>query len=539
MQILLIILVASLFLNDDPDVRRWLQAVRPDWSVWVRVTVWLGAFLVVERLHSYIQRRARRIVERSGSRKALRRSEVVGPLAILFVVIVQVGALAFFDIQAVVRDVVGDLILIDEVIVLAPALLSMVLIWNSQYSMSRLLREAELMRRLDRGEVVYPIWTRGEYLLALVRLHFVMILLPITLLIGWRELIDQLALGENAIADILAPSLQQNAVFLLGVFIIFLFTPVMVRHLWDATSLPPGEIRNRLLQMCRIHRIRIRDLLLWNTYGGMMNGAVMGLIGRFRYILLTDALLDALSPTQIEAVMAHELGHVRRRHFPALILALIAIVVGMSFLGGVALEPFTIDGSMRSLTVAQLDMKQSISEEIGSDWTARLRELWSRVAERPDDATEIHPPVTGTMVEPQWIEPTVLGGVLAFGFLSFGWVSRRFERQADTFAVQHLSGMRDSGAKLSESGENPCVITRSAVDAMVGTLGVVACLNHIPKTRRSWRHGSIAWRQKHLESLVGLSCRNLAIDRQIFIIKVIAMIIVVAGFISYFRMELS
>jgi len=373
----------------------------------------------------------------------------------------------------------------------------------------------------------------------MVRLHYVMILLPITLLVGWRELVDKLAIGENTIGEFLAPPLQQNAVFLLGVFIIFLFTPVIVRHLWDATSLPQGEIRDRLLHMCRTHRIRIRDLLVWNTYGGMMNGAVMGLIGRFRYILLTDALLDALSPMQIEAVMAHELGHVRRRHLPALILALIAIVVGMCFLGGVALEPFTVEDSMRSLAVAKLDMNQSNSEKRASDWTALLRERWSRVVEMPDETTEIQPSVTGAMIEPQWIEPAVLAGVLAVGFLSFGWVSRRFERQADTFAVQHLSGMRDGGGKSSQSGENPCIITGSGVDAMVGALEMVAHLNHIPKTRRSWRHGSIAWRQKHLKSLVGRPCQNLTIDRRIFMINLIAAVIVIAGFTSYFLMALS
>jgi tetratricopeptide (TPR) repeat protein len=40
----------------------------------------------------------------------------------------------------------------------------------------------------------------------------------------------------------------------------------------------------------------------------------MGLVRRFRYILVTPALLEVLGPEEIDAVIAHEIGHIQRNH---------------------------------------------------------------------------------------------------------------------------------------------------------------------------------------------------------------------------------
>ena len=40
----------------------------------------------------------------------------------------------------------------------------------------------------------------------------------------------------------------------------------------------------------------------------------MGLIKQFRYILVTPALLQLLEPFEIDAVIAHEIGHIKQKH---------------------------------------------------------------------------------------------------------------------------------------------------------------------------------------------------------------------------------
>ena len=106
----------------------------------------------------------------------------------------------------------------------------------------------------------------------------------------------------------------------------------------------------------------------------------------------------------------------------------------------------------------------------------------------------------------------LLGAPLLLGLVVFGWVSRRFEWQADAFAAQHLSGFR--------RGVTGVTVTLEAAAAMVGALGAVARLNHIPRHARSWRHGSIASRQEKLRSIVGRPADRLAIDRLVAKIKV-------------------
>ncbi|MBW1849815.1 MAG: M48 family metalloprotease, partial [Deltaproteobacteria bacterium] len=46
----------------------------------------------------------------------------------------------------------------------------------------------------------------------------------------------------------------------------------------------------------------------------MITAGVMGLIKKFRYILVTGPLLNFLEPDEIDAVIAHEIGHIKRKH---------------------------------------------------------------------------------------------------------------------------------------------------------------------------------------------------------------------------------
>jgi Zn-dependent protease with chaperone function len=110
------------------------------------------------------------------------------------------------------------------------------------------------------------------------------------------------------------------------------------------------------------------------------------------------------------------------------------------------------------------------------------------------------------------------GAVLVAGLFIFGFASRRFERQADTYAVQLLS---------TREGRDDA--TPEAVDAMVAALGTVALLNRVPPARGSWRHGSIAWRQDYLRALAGRAHGALAIDGMVAALRWGALAVVGAG----------
>ena len=69
-----------------------------------------------------------------------------------------------------------------------------------------------------------------------------------------------------------------------------------------------------------------------DTGGVIVNAGVMGVVRPLRYVLLSDALLARLHEDSVEAIFAHEAGHVLHHHIPYMI----AFTVGLLMLCGAA-----------------------------------------------------------------------------------------------------------------------------------------------------------------------------------------------------------
>lgn len=396
----------------------------------------------------------------------------------------------FIGVLSVIRRYVGDVVLLDELLLLLPTLAMLTWAWWVYYPIDRRLREASLIAQIDSGRPVYPPWSRGQFLLAQMRHQVLLILAPLLLIMGWGELVQQYGPSQWTLlgADV-RPILVG-----IGAMAVFLLAPVMLRHLWDTTPLPPGEIRDTLVALCARHGVYVRELLLWRTFGGMINAAVMGLIAPLRYILLTDALLDMLRRDEVEAVMAHELGHVRRHHM----FWLLAAAAGL-----LGVFELAVHGALW------------LAAEVRAETGAAALGTWE----------------ADLLTSPHVVLGTAGAAAITGWIAAFGWVSRRFERQADAFAVQSLAAHR-SGVQSGGDDGGGVVIDRHSTNTMISALQQVAQLNHIPPRRRSWRHGSIAWRQAYLRSLVGRRADDLPIDRQMRWIKLgaaAAVVLVVAG----------
>ena len=357
--------------------------------------------------------------------------------------------------------------LVDEVVAMLPTLLLVASSWWAYYPIDRRLREVSILRRADAGLPLYPIWTRGQYVVTQARNQMAMILGPLLLIMAWSETLVKLHAAGWIDAT------QQLWLTPVGAAGVFFVSPLLLKHLWDTVPLPPGPVREKLQAMCGQHGVRVADLLLWRSFGGMINAAVMGFFGPVRYILLSDGLLDQVPEHEVEAVMAHELAHVRLRHLWWLLAGAGAGAVGIAGLGDAAMS------------------------------AAAVRPEW---------------------VEPWWAQPVVMVGGLLGWVLWFGFVSRRIERQADTFAARHMQ------ATLTREGVEPDdgTFSAGAVSAMVHALQRVADLNHVAPTRRSWRHGSIAWRQNYLRGLVGTPLGATAVDRQLKWVKIASLTLLVA-----------
>ncbi len=96
--------------------------------------------------------------------------------------------------------------------------------------------------------------------------------------------------------------------------------PTLLRNTWDTAPLAPGLQRDVCLEVARRAGFRCRALLAWNTGHLTANAAIVGIGARSRVVVLSDALLAQLDLRELAAVFAHEIGHAARRHVPLFVV---------------------------------------------------------------------------------------------------------------------------------------------------------------------------------------------------------------------------
>jgi STE24 endopeptidase len=349
-----------------------------------------------------------------------------------------------------------NLFLIDDLAILSPFIVMQLFLWAGLYFSERALHDSRLYPRLP----VY-LWLKTRQSVGLI--------LPVVLIFILRQ--DLFArFWPEWHRSSLAEPIELAALACL----ILLVSPLFVRLAWPTRSLPDGPLRRRLERAAHRVGFRFTDLLVWDTRQIMVNACVTGVLPWFRYVLLTDALIDTLSPAEVAAVFGHEVGHVAHRHLP---------YFGFFFLGSLG---------VMSLSAQALSISDAWIQ--GIPWiSASQVSLWRNVIE----------------------SAALLGCLALFFWVVFGHLSRRFERQADVFGCKLVScGALEcpphfdlEDGVLNVVKEPPG--TRSPAPALcpvgiqifIDALATVARQNGIAAAARSWRHGSIASRLDFLRQL--------------------------------------
>jgi Zn-dependent protease with chaperone function len=107
-----------------------------------------------------------------------------------------------------------------------------------------------------------------------------------------------------------------EVVYFVG-FLVFVavFAPMVIQWLWSCYPVEDGFYRDRIQALCRKAGIGYRNIVYWPIFGGhMLTAGVMGIVRKYRYILVTESLLRSLTPEEVDAVIAHEIGHVKKHH---------------------------------------------------------------------------------------------------------------------------------------------------------------------------------------------------------------------------------
>jgi len=339
----------------------------------------------------------------------------------------------------------GALPLVDELVLLIPFFVGVLLCWLAAYPAERglRLRPVSRSRGYDGSGDSSPAgrgsaaaggqWPLGEYMMFNIRHHLLLMAVPMAIILLAKDVADSY---RHELANATGAPWAAEACLAATAGVMFLIAPVIMRRMWTTVRLADGPLRQVLENLCGRIGLRYREILLWRTGRMVVNAAVMGLVWPVRYVMLSDGLLDALSPREVEAVFGHEAGHVKHHHL--FFYVLFAAAAAMVAFGGFELA--------RRFWLLPI----SPSEQT----------LWAL-----------------TVMLPIWL-------------VGFGWVSRRFERQADWFAVDCLAG------GLAERDSDLPVRQGMAAEMYANTLHRIAVLNGIAPEARSWRHSSIASRME-------------------------------------------
>lgn len=130
-------------------------------------------------------------------------------------------------------------------------------------------------------------------------------------------------------------------VVFLGLIVVFAqIAPVVLFPIFYKFELLDNEeLKSRLVRLSEKAGTRVRGIYKWNLSekSKKANAALTGL-GRTRRIILADTLLNNYSADEIEAVLAHELGHHVHKHIFKSILVQAGITFAGFWLGNWALH---------------------------------------------------------------------------------------------------------------------------------------------------------------------------------------------------------
>jgi ABC-type multidrug transport system fused ATPase/permease subunit len=253
--------------------------------------------------------------------------------------------------------------------------------------------------------------TRLAYVVSNIKLNFP-IIFPWAILTVCYDLIGLLA--WPSLKKIFENEIGQFIFFTVFLILIVIFLPPFIKYWWGCSSLPQTEKKESILNFLRKSGFKYRDVLRWPLFEGR--------------------ILDVLSEEELNAVMAHEIGHIKYKHilfYIFFLLGYMALSIGLFdiFFYVMAAHPWLFD-----LLQSQKEIQTGIFYSLFS-------------------------------------VPFILSVILYFRYI-MGFFMRNFERQADLYS-----------AKLMGRPE-PTIMSLEKIAQMSGQ----------SRNHPSWHHFSIAER---------------------------------------------
>ncbi len=280
-------------------------------------------------------------------------------------------------------------------------------------------------------------FTRSAYILSNISFS-IPVLLPWILVSGIVDIIN--VLPFELPKRLLATTAGEVTYFLLFLIVIAITSPAIIQRFWRCEPLEPGVMRSRIENLCRKSGLEYNNILYWPIFGGkMITAGVMGLVKKFRFILVTRALLRVLEPEEVDAVIAHEIAHIKKKH----------LVFYLVFFGGYMLLSYA-SFNLIIYSIIYIEPLYRFIIDAGLNQTTLVSTLNALIF--------------------------IISLIIYFRFI-FGYFMRNFERQADTYVYS-----------ISDTAK-----------PLISTLEKIALTSGCPPEKPNWHHFSITERINYLE----------------------------------------
>jgi len=207
-------------------------------------------------------------------------------------------ALFAFAWAKFVRAFVGNQILVDEVLILLPVVVSLSLLWY----------------------LTSTVKDRFAWMIYKLRLE---ILLLLVLVLGFMA-IREVAFYYGGVAYLETAEIA-------GLITFILFSPTYIRLMLSAIPMEDAILLHRVQEIGERAGARQPNILVLNTHGRLMNAFAIGVLFRRKTIILTDKLIDNLTQEELLAVARHEFAHHKFWHIPFLFLSMFSALIWSSY----------------------------------------------------------------------------------------------------------------------------------------------------------------------------------------------------------------
>jgi STE24 endopeptidase len=171
------------------------------------------------------------------------------------------------------------------------------------------------------------------------------------------------------------------------------------------TPLEEGPLRERLLALAKRTRFQARAIeIMDGSKRSRHSNAFFTGLGKFRKIVLFDTLIEQLEEPEVEAVLAHEIGHYRLRHIPKmLVVGAVQVLAGFWVLAWLAGKPVFYEAfGLPPQPVGLAFLLFTLLAGTVLFWVSPLFNRWSRKHEYEADAFAVQAvegsaPLTGAL----------------------------------------------------------------------------------------------------------------------------------------------